>query len=110
MLDQADVVEIIHSDGTIGVYAHLHWDSIRVRIGEHIARGQYIADSGNTGFSSGPHLHFAVVRNAGGTNVSVPIQFAALRRLNVNRRVATMRRHQSAGVQFFFDHGVPFAY
>jgi len=78
MLDQANVVEILHGDGTIGIYAHLHWDSIRVRIGQHIARGQYIADSGNTGFSSGPHLHFAVVRNAGGTNVSAPIQFAGL--------------------------------
>jgi murein DD-endopeptidase MepM/ murein hydrolase activator NlpD len=78
MLDQANVVAILHSDGTIGVYGHLHWDSIRVRIGEHVARGQYIADSGNTGFSSGPHLHFAVIRNSGGTDVSVPIQFAGL--------------------------------
>ena len=78
MLDQANVVAILHSDGTIGVYGHLHWDSIRVRIGEHIARGQYIADSGNTGFSSGPHLHFAVIRNAGGTDISVPVQFAGL--------------------------------
>lgn len=78
MLDQANVVEILHSDGTIGVYAHLHWDSIRVRIGEHIARGQYIADSGNTGFSAGPHLHFAVIRNAGEADVSVPVVFAGL--------------------------------
>jgi murein DD-endopeptidase MepM/ murein hydrolase activator NlpD len=75
MLDQANVVEILHGDGTIALYAHLHWDSIRVRIGEHVVRGQYIADSGNTGFASGPHLHFAVIRNTGMENVSVPIQF-----------------------------------
>jgi murein DD-endopeptidase MepM/ murein hydrolase activator NlpD len=78
MMDQANVIEILHSDGTIGVYAHLHWDSIRVRIGAHVARGQYIANSGNTGFTSGPHLHFAVLRNAGTENVSVPIEFAGI--------------------------------
>jgi murein DD-endopeptidase MepM/ murein hydrolase activator NlpD len=78
MLDQANVVEILHSDGTIAVYAHLHWDSIRVRIGDHVVRGQYIADSGKTGFASGPHLHFAVIRNAGGQSVSIPVQFAGI--------------------------------
>jgi murein DD-endopeptidase MepM/ murein hydrolase activator NlpD len=78
MLDQANVIEILHDDGTIAVYGHLHWDSIRVRIGAHVVRGQYIADSGNTGFTSGPHLHFAVVRNESGTPVSVPIQFAGI--------------------------------
>lgn len=76
MLDQANIVEILHSDGTIAMYAHLHWDSIRVRMGERVVRGQYIADSGNTGFSSGPHLHFAVIRNSGASNVSLPVQFA----------------------------------
>lgn len=76
MLDQANFIQILHSDGTIAIYAHLHWDSIRVRMGEHVARGQYLANSGNTGFTSGPHLHFAVIRNAGFENVSVPIQFA----------------------------------
>lgn len=78
MLDQANVIEILHDDGTIGLYAHLHWDSIRVRIGAHVARGQYIANSGNTGFTSGPHLHFAVLRNAGAANVSVPIEFGGI--------------------------------
>jgi murein DD-endopeptidase MepM/ murein hydrolase activator NlpD len=83
MMDQANVIEILHDDGTIGVYAHLRWDSIRVRIGAHVVRAQYIADSGNTGFSSGPHLHFAVIRNAGTTDVSVPIQFAGIAEIGV---------------------------
>ena len=76
MLDQANVIEILHDDGTIAVYAHLQWDAIRVRIGQHVQTGEYIANSGNTGFTTGPHLHFAVWRNAGTADVSVPIEFA----------------------------------
>jgi|SRR5579863_1195586 len=78
MLDQANVIEILHDDGTIGVYGHLHWDSIRVRIGQYVPRGEYLANSGNTGFTTGPHLHFAVWRNIGAADVSVPIQFAGI--------------------------------
>jgi murein DD-endopeptidase MepM/ murein hydrolase activator NlpD len=78
MLDQANVIEILHEDGTIAVYAHLQWDSIRVRIGQRVNRGDYIANSGNTGFTTGPHLHFAVLRNAGAADVSVPVQFAGI--------------------------------
>jgi murein DD-endopeptidase MepM/ murein hydrolase activator NlpD len=76
MLDQANMVEILHDDGTIAVYAHLHWDSVRVQSGQLVHRGEYIANSGSTGFSSGAHLHFAVVRNAGMAVQSVPVEFA----------------------------------
>ena len=71
----ANFVRILHDDGTYAVYAHLHWNSIRVRPGERVKAGQYIADSGNTGFSSGPHLHFAVQRNAGMRVEAVPVEF-----------------------------------
>lgn len=71
----ANVVRILHDDGTYAIYAHLNWNSIRVRVGDVVERGEYIADSGNTGYSSGPHLHFAVVRNVGMTMHSVPVNF-----------------------------------
>jgi murein DD-endopeptidase MepM/ murein hydrolase activator NlpD len=76
MMDEANVVDILHDDGTIAMYAHLHWDSIRVHIGEHVTRGEYLANSGSTGFSTGPHLHFVVIRNDHFNGVSVPIEFA----------------------------------
>jgi murein DD-endopeptidase MepM/ murein hydrolase activator NlpD len=71
----ANVVRILHDDGTYAVYAHLNTNTIRVRPGDRVERGDYIADSGNTGYSSGPHLHFAVVRNVGMRIESVPITF-----------------------------------
>lgn len=73
---RANVIRIYHDDGTLGVYAHLNWNSIRVVPGQHVDRGEYIADSGNTGFSTGPHLHFVVQINSAGSLVSVPVQFA----------------------------------
>jgi murein DD-endopeptidase MepM/ murein hydrolase activator NlpD len=72
---RANIVQILHDDGTYAIYAHLNWNSIRVKAGDRVRRGQYIADSGNTGFSSGPHLHFAVLMNAGMRIVSVPVTF-----------------------------------
>lgn len=71
----ANVVRVMHDDGTYAIYAHLNTNTIRVRPGDYVRRGEYIADSGNTGYTSGPHLHFAVVRNAGMRIVSVPVTF-----------------------------------
>jgi murein DD-endopeptidase MepM/ murein hydrolase activator NlpD len=71
----ANLVRIMHDDGTHAVYAHLNWNTIRVRPGDRVLRGEYIADSGNTGFSSGPHLHFAVLQNTGMRLESVPVVF-----------------------------------
>ena len=72
---RANVIRILHDDGTMSLYGHLNWNSIRVKPGQRIERGEYIADSGNTGFSTGPHLHFVVQRNRGGAIISLPIEF-----------------------------------
>jgi murein DD-endopeptidase MepM/ murein hydrolase activator NlpD len=72
---RANVVRVLHGDGTMSLYAHLNWNSIRVVPGQRVQRGEYLADSGNTGFTTGPHLHFVVQRNSGGAIVSVPTQF-----------------------------------
>jgi len=74
--DEANFVQVLHDDGTTAVYAHLQMDTVRVRPGQRVSRGEYIANSGNTGFSSGPHLHFVVLRNAGLRSESVPVRFA----------------------------------
>nr|WP_180202125.1 M23 family metallopeptidase [Pseudomonas sp. SbOxS1]NYU01446.1 M23 family metallopeptidase [Pseudomonas sp. SbOxS1] len=68
-------VRVLHDDGTMGVYLHLKQGSVSVREGQRVAVGSPLALSGNTGNSSGPHLHFVVQRNTGMGLVSIPYQF-----------------------------------
>ena len=74
-LTHSNQVRILHEDGTMAVYAHLQANSLRVRQGAVVKRGQWIANSGNTGFSSGPHLHFVIQLNAGMALESLPFRF-----------------------------------
>jgi murein DD-endopeptidase MepM/ murein hydrolase activator NlpD len=73
--DRANNVRIVHADGTMAVYAHLQLESARVQVGVHVRAGQVLALSGDTGYTTGPHLHFCVQRNAQMELVSVPFQF-----------------------------------
>jgi len=71
---RANYVRIRHADGSIAVYAHLQQNGVRVRTQQWVEAGELIAVSGNTGFSTAPHLHFAVQRQQGGHLVSIPVQ------------------------------------
>ena len=69
-------VRILHDDGTMGVYLHLMRGSVMVQEGQHVAVGTPLARSGNTGNSTGPHLHFVIQRNVGLALESIPFDFA----------------------------------
>lgn len=60
-----NVVEINHGDGMSTRYAHAR--NVVVKVGDMVTKDQLIAYMGSTGRSSGPHLHYEVLRN--GTQV-----------------------------------------
>ncbi len=73
--DRANNIRIVHSDGTMAVYAHLELESARVHVGDRVRAGQELALSGDTGYTNGPHLHFCVQVNSNMALISVPFEF-----------------------------------
>ncbi|NKI34258.1 M23 family metallopeptidase [Wenzhouxiangella sp. XN79A] len=71
---RANFVRILHDDGSMAVYAHLDYRGVSVQDGQRVRAGQLIGRSGNTGFSTGPHLHFAVQVNRDMQLVSIPFR------------------------------------
>jgi hypothetical protein len=71
---RANFVRILHDDGSMGLYAHLEEGGVLVQVGQRVRAGQEIGRSGNTGFTTGPHLHFAVQVNRGMRLESIPFR------------------------------------
>lgn len=66
----ANEIMIVHADGLITQYAHLRHAGAKVKVGDRVKAGQVIALSGNTGYSTEAHLHFAVLKSNNATNYS----------------------------------------
>ncbi len=56
----ANYVAMSFDQGDAAVFYHLKYHGVPVSVGQHVNRGDLIAYSGNTGYSTGPHLHFQV--------------------------------------------------
>lgn len=74
-LDKANRIEVLHSDGTLGVYAHILLGSAVVKEGQRVLTGEALAGAGSSGYSTGPHLHFGLRANDGERSVSLPFKF-----------------------------------
>ena len=74
-LDKANHITVMHDDGSYAIYAHILYGSLDVQIGDTVQQGQVIARVGNTGFSTGPHLHFVMRYNSGQGAYSIPFKF-----------------------------------
>lgn len=71
----ANYILIYHEDGTVAQYVHLKHKGVFVKPGDLVQKEQAIGLSGNTGWSTEPHLHFSIYLPKNGTLVSIPSMF-----------------------------------
>ena len=71
-LKYANYIVVAHNDGTYAQYVHLKKEGAIAKIGDTVKQGEPIGYSGNTGFSTQPHLHFAVYKPTPNGFASIP--------------------------------------
>lgn len=69
-------IMISHPDGTYTLYAHLHEDTITVKVNDSVKQGQVIGKVGSSGHSTGTHLHFEVRTDA--TTTTNPTDYVSM--------------------------------
>jgi len=67
----SNYVILDHGDGTFSEYHHLRYLGAMVDPGDRVCAGQVIAVCGSTGYSTGPHLHYAVTDS----RRTIPVRF-----------------------------------
>lgn len=72
----ANYISLYHEDGVITQYVHLVNDGSFVEVGDSVTAGMPIGISGETGFTSGAHLHFNVLKATEEGAVSMPVNFS----------------------------------
>ncbi|HEY9720578.1 MAG TPA: M23 family metallopeptidase, partial [Oscillatoriaceae cyanobacterium] len=75
-VNDANYVYIWQDSGDFAVYAHFEKDGVVVKVGQRVQRGDLIGYSGQTGWATGPHLHFDVKTAKDETGqVTLPVKF-----------------------------------
>jgi hypothetical protein len=73
--NKANYIILRHDDNTYTLYVHLAKGGMKVKVGQKVKEGEQIALSGNTGYSSTPHLHFMAYRFGSQRRESFPTRF-----------------------------------
>lgn len=76
---QANMLLVEHAGGVVSLYVHLRRNSFTVRLGSKVRAGDQIAEVGNSGITTGPHLHFQFQNKDG---ISLPVKFSGLKSCN----------------------------
>lgn len=76
--DRANLIRVLHADGSMAVYAHLAEGSAMVRPGDTVTAGMRLGAVGSVGWSTAPHLHFVVQANDGEALLSLPFRMPVL--------------------------------
>jgi murein DD-endopeptidase MepM/ murein hydrolase activator NlpD len=74
-MDFANRITVLHADGSFADYAHLRQNGAIVEKGDEVKAGQLIGYSGNTGWSTRPHLHFQVYKAVKFGTQTLPVKF-----------------------------------
>ena len=56
--DPGNSVVIDHGNGEFSMIAHMKLGSVRMKVGQKVEQGQHIGELGNSGDTSGPHVHY----------------------------------------------------
>lgn len=84
---------ILHKDGTLAYYVHLRHQGVLVEEGQSVERGQLLGLSGNTGYSTRPHLHFVIRKPTQNGPIAIPFRFDQVKpsKLRVGRKIRRKR-------------------
>lgn len=78
-INMANYIKILHKDGSFATYAHLKQNGVVATKNQHVSKGTLIGYSGNTGYSTGPHLHFHIAKpyfdKNNMTELTIPFKF-----------------------------------
>lgn len=74
-MSDGNYIRILHDDGTMAEYHHLQLNGAIVKVGDVVEQGQEIGKCGDTGYTTGSHLHFIVFKTDGTRQISFKTKF-----------------------------------